>query len=247
MTAALELSDLHIRFGGLVVLDGVSLALQPGDRHAVIGPNGAGKTTLVNLVTGSLRPQRGRISFAGQDVTRLKPHRRARLGLIRTFQITSLFASFSAFENVALAVAERERVGLSLRTRRGFPSAVADEAEALGRRVGLDPGGAPVRELAYGQQRLVEFAVALALRPRVLLLDEPAAGLSPSDHELLLGALDALPPEAAVLLIEHDMGLVFRFARRVSVLAGGAVLAEGPPEEIGRDPRVREIYLGTRA
>jgi len=247
MTAALDLSGLHIRFGGLVVLDGVSLALQPGDRHAVIGPNGAGKTTLVNLVTGSLRPQRGRISFAGQDVTRLKPHRRARLGLVRTFQITSLFASFSALENVALAVAERERVGVSLRTRRGFPSAVADEAEALGRRVGLDPGSAPVRELAYGQQRLVEFAVALALRPRVLLLDEPAAGLSPSDHELLLGALDALPPEAAVLLIEHDMGLVFRFARRVSVLAGGAVVAEGTPEEIGRDQRVREIYLGTRA
>jgi branched-chain amino acid transport system ATP-binding protein len=247
MTAALDLSDLHIRFGGLVVLDGVSLALQPGDRHAVIGPNGAGKTTLVNLVTGSLRPQRGRILFAGEDVTRLKPHRRARLGLVRTFQITSLFASFSALENVALAVAERERVGFSLRTRRGFPSAVADEAEALGRRVRLDPGSAPVRELAYGQQRLVEFAVALALRPRVLLLDEPAAGLSPSDHELLLGALDALPPEAAVLLIEHDMGLVFRFARRVSVLAGGAVVAEGTPEEIGRDPKVREIYLGTRA
>jgi branched-chain amino acid transport system ATP-binding protein len=247
MTAALELNRLRMRFGGLRVLDGVSLALRPGDRHAVIGPNGAGKTTLVNLITGRLRPQHGTILFGGRDVTRLPMHRRTRLGLVRTFQISSLFGGFSALENIALAVAERERCGLSLRTRRGFPSAVADEAEAIGLQVGLPrANGAPVRELAYGQQRLVEFALALALRPRVLLLDEPAAGLARADHERLIAALATLPPEVAVLLIEHDMALVFRFARRVSVLAAGAILAEGTPAEIAGNQEVRDIYLGTR-
>lgn len=245
MSPVLQLSALGVRFGGLNVLNDVSLALAPGDRHAVIGPNGAGKTTLVNVVAGRLRPQRGRVSFAGRDVTRLPPHRRARLGLVRTFQITSPFATFSALENVALAVAERHGLGLLPRVR-GLPSAIADEAEAIGRQLGLDLGPAPVGELAYGQQRLVEFAVALALRPRVLLLDEPAAGLSPADHDLLLGALGALPSDAAVLLIDHDMDLVFRFARRVTVLAGGTVVAEGAPEDIRRDPVVRETYLGTR-
>ena len=248
MTAALELRRLVMRFGGLVVTDDVSLTLRPGARHALIGPNGAGKTTLVDLVTGRLRPRGGTVHLAGRDVTALPQHRRARLGLARTFQITSLFASFSALENVALVVAEREGFGRSVRGRRGFPGRVADEAEAIGRRMGL--GGfatTPVRELAYGQQRLVELAVALASRPRVLLLDEPAAGLRAADHAVILDALDALPPEVAVLLIEHDMPLVFRFAREVTVLAEGAVIARGTPEAVRADARVRAAYLGTRA
>lgn len=248
MTAALTIENLVMRFGGLVVTDGVSLSLQPGARHALIGPNGAGKTTLVNLVTGRLRPRSGTIRLAGQDITALPQHRRTRLGLVRNFQVTNLFASFSALENIALAIAERDGRGLSLRSRRGFASHVADEAEVVGRLMGLGGiGTGSVAGLAYGQQRLVELAVALALRPRVLLLDEPAAGLPAGDHAMILDALDALPVEVAVLLIEHDMPLVFRFAHVITVLAGGAVIAEGTPDAIRGDARVRAAYLGTRA
>ena len=236
-----------MRFGGLVVTNGVSLALAPGARHALIGPNGAGKTTLVNLITGRLRPRSGTVRLAGRDVTALPQHQRTRLGLVRNFQLTNLFPSFSAFENVALAVAERDGHGLSLRSRRGFASPVADEAEAVARRMGLGGiGTAPVSGLAYGQQRLVELAVALALRPLVLLLDEPAAGLPAADHAVILDALDRLPAEVAVLLIEHDMPLVFRFARAITVLAEGTVIAEGTPHVIRADPRVRAVYLGSR-
>jgi branched-chain amino acid transport system ATP-binding protein len=248
VTAALALDHLMMRFGGLVVTNDVSLTLQPGARHALIGPNGAGKTTLVNLVTGRLRPRAGTVRLAGQDVTGLPQHRRIRLGLVRNFQVTNLFPSFSAFENIALAVTEREGRGLSLRSRQGFASHVADEAEAIGRRMRLGGVGvAPVRGLAYGQQRLVELAVALALRPRVLLLDEPAAGLPAADHAMILDALDELPAEVAVLLIEHDMPLVFRFARAITVLAEGAVIAEGTPDDIRDNAGVRAAYLGTRA
>jgi len=247
MTAALAMENLVMRFGGLVVTNGVSLSLEPGARHALIGPNGAGKTTLVNLVTGRLRPRSGTIHLAGQDVTALPQHRRTRLGLVRNFQVTNLFASFSALENIALGIAERDGHGLSLRSRRGFASYVADEAEALGRRMGLGGiGTASVVGLAYGQQRLVELAVALALRPRVLLLDEPAAGLPAADHAMILDALEALPADVAVLLIEHDMPLVFRFARDITVLAEGAVIAQGTPDAIRGDARVRAAYLGTR-
>ncbi len=248
MTPALELRHLVMRFGGLVVTNDVSLELAPGARHALIGPNGAGKTTLVNQVTGRLRPVGGSVLLAGQDVTGLAQHRRTRLGLVRNFQVTNLFRSFSAFENIALAVAERERRGLSLRSRRGFPGHVADESEQIAQRMGLGAvGGRLVRDLAYGQQRLVELALALALRPRVLLLDEPAAGLPASDHAMILDALDQLPEEVAVLLIEHDMPLVFRFAREITVLAEGAVIARGAPDEIRGDPAVRAVYLGTRS
>ena len=247
MIAALAAENLVMRFGGLVVTNGVSMSLQPGARHALIGPNGAGKTTLVNLITGRLRPRSGTIRLAGHDITGLPQHRRTKLGLVRNFQVTNLFASFSALENIALAIAERDGHGLSLRSRRGFPSYVADEAEALGRRMGLGSIGAGrVTGLAYGQQRLVELAVALALRPRVLLLDEPAAGLPAADHAMILDALDALPADVAVLLIEHDMPLVFRFARDITVLAEGAVIAEGAPDVIRGDARVRAAYLGTR-
>ena len=247
MSAALAAENLVMRFGGLVVTNGVSMSLQPGARHALIGPNGAGKTTLVNLITGRLRPRSGTIRLAGQDITGLPQHRRTKLGLVRNFQVTNLFASFSALENIALAIAERDGHGLSLRSRRGFPSYVADEAEALGRRMGFGGiGVGRVTGLAYGQQRLVELAVALALRPRVLLLDEPAAGLPAADHAMILDALDALPADVAVLLIEHDMPLVFRFARDITVLAEGAVIAEGAPDAIRGNARVRAAYLGTR-
>lgn len=245
---ALELSDLTMRFGGLVVTDGVCLVLEPGARHALIGPNGAGKTTLVNLVTGGLRPRSGSVRLAGQDVTALPPHRRTRLGLVRNFQVTNLFASFSALENIALAVGEREGLGLSLRSRRGFASHIADEAQVIGQGMRLGGvGNAMVRDLAYGQQRLVELAVAMALRPRVLLLDEPAAGLPAADHAMILQALEALPDHVAVLLIEHDMPLVFSFAREITVLAEGAVIARGPPEAIRQNTRVRAAYLGMRS
>ena len=248
MTAALELRNLVMRFGGLVVTNDVSLVLEPGARHALIGPNGAGKTTLVNQVTGRLRPASGSVHLAGQDVTPLPQHRRTRLGLVRNFQVTNLFPSFTAHENIALAVAERERRGLSLRSRRGFPAHVADEAEQIAGRMRLgEVGGRLVRDLAYGQQRLVELALALALRPHVLLLDEPAAGLPPSDHAMILDALDRLPQDVAVLLIEHDMELVFRFARTITVLAEGAVIARGPPAAVRADPAVRAVYLGSRS
>ena len=248
MSEALRLKNLTMRFGGLVVTNDVSLALDAGARHALIGPNGAGKTTLVNIVTGRLRPKSGAVLLDGRDVTNLPQHRRTRLGLVRNFQVTNLFPSFSALENVALAIVERESRGLSLGSRRGFPTHVADEAEEIGHRMGLGHvGTAAVRELAYGQQRLVELAVAMALRPRVLLLDEPAAGLPVADHAMILEALDALPGDVAVLLIEHDMPLVFRFAREITVLAEGAVIARGSPDAIRQDGRVRAAYLGRRS
>ncbi len=244
----LELSNLHMSFGGLVVTNDVSLSLAIGARHALIGPNGAGKTTLVDQITGRLRPLRGTIRLAGIDVTRLPQHRRTRLGLARNFQVTNLFSSFSAFENIALAVAEREGRGLSLASMRGFPSDVADQAEDIARRMHLaEVGHRRVSDLAYGQQRLVELAIALALRPKVMILDEPAAGLPAGDHAMILDALDRLPVHVAVLLIEHDMPLVFRFAREITVLAEGMVIARGAPEAIRGDERVRTAYLGTRS
>ena len=247
LTPALDLRNLVMRFGGLLVTNDVSLVLEPGARHALIGPNGAGKTTVVNQVTGRLRPVSGTVHVAGRDVTSIPQHRRTRLGLVRNFQVTNLFQSFSALENIALAVAERERRGLSLRSRHGFPTHVADEAEAIAGRMGLGPiGASPVRDLAYGQQRLVELALALALCPRVLLLDEPAAGLPPADHAMILDALDRLPEDVAVLLIEHDMPLVFRFAREITVLAEGTVIARGTADQVRADPAVRAVYLGTR-
>ncbi len=247
MTAALTLQNLSMRFGGLHVTRDVSLTLAQGARHALIGPNGAGKTTLVNLITGALKPLSGSIALEGRDITALPIHARARLGLSRNFQITSLFPSFTAYENIALAIAEREGQSLDLRPARGFANDVADEAEAIGKRMRLgEVGNRRVRDLPYGQQRLVEIAVAMAMRPRVLLLDEPAAGLPAADHAIILEVIDDLPGDVAIMLIEHDMGLVFRFAREITVLAEGAVLARGAPDAIREDPRVRAAYLGRR-
>jgi ABC-type branched-subunit amino acid transport system ATPase component len=245
MTAVLEVRAIDKHFGGLHVTRAVSLALNAGDRVALIGPNGAGKTTLVNQISGVFAPSKGSIHLAGEDVTRRSQAERVRRGLARTFQITTLAPHLAVQRQVELALFEREGLtGRAWRSIDGYP-ALAAEARALLGQLGLgDHAGWPTERLAYGEQRLVEMALALALRPRVLLLDEPMAGVPKSDGARLLAALDALPKDLAVLIIEHDMDLVFRFARRIVVLAEGAVLVEGSPEAIRSDPQVRAAYLG---
>ncbi|MBK6866115.1 MAG: ABC transporter ATP-binding protein [Ideonella sp.] len=245
MTALLETRALDKHFGGLHVTRSVSLALQAGDRVALIGPNGAGKTTLVHQISGVLPSTSGQVLVNGEDVTRRSQAARVRLGLARTFQITTLAPHLPVQRQVELALFEREGLtGRAWRSIDAYPPITA-EARALLARLGLgEHAGLPTERLAYGEQRLVEIALALALKPRVLLLDEPMAGVPQGDGERLLGALDSLPAELAVLIIEHDMDLVFRFARRIVVLCEGAVLADGAPEAIRRDPRVRAAYLG---
>jgi branched-chain amino acid transport system ATP-binding protein len=245
MTAVLEVRALDKHFGGLHVTRVVSLSLHAGDRLALIGPNGAGKTTLVNQISGVIAPTKGSIHLAGVDVTKRSQAERVRAGLARTFQITTLAPQLEVQRQVELALFEREGLtGRAWRSIDAYP-ALAAEARALLGRLGLgEHAGLPTEQLAYGEQRLVEMALALALRPKVLLLDEPMAGVPKGDAARLLDALEALPPELAVLIIEHDMDLVFRFARRIVVLAEGAVLAEGSPDEIRSHPAVRAAYLG---
>jgi ABC-type branched-subunit amino acid transport system ATPase component len=245
MTAALEIRQLDKRFGGLHVTRAVSMQLQVGDRLALIGPNGAGKTTLVNLISGVLPPDAGQVLLAGDDLTRRTQAQRVRAGLARTFQITTLAPHLPVQRQVELALFEREGLtGRAWRSIDGYP-VLAAEARMLLESLGLGAMAAVATErLAYGEQRLVEMALALALKPRVLLLDEPMAGVPQGEAARLLDALAALPADLAVLIIEHDMDLVFRFARRIVVLADGAVLADGTPEQIRRDPAVRSAYLG---
>jgi ABC-type branched-subunit amino acid transport system ATPase component len=245
--AALETRGLHKSFGGLSVTAGVDLRLERGSRQALIGPNGAGKTTLLNLISGALAPDAGGVYLDGRDVTRLPQHARARRGLARTFQINQLFPGLAVVDHVALALGERQ--GSSRRFWRplGADRALLDEAFALLEDLGLgDDTLAPVGTLPYGRQRLVEIALALAARPNVLLLDEPAAGVPAAESHLILDAIAALPAEIAVLIVEHDMDVVFRFARRITVMAGGAILTEGTSEAIAADERVRAVYLGRR-
>ena len=242
---ALETVGLCRNFGALAVTDNVSLRLPVGARHALIGPNGAGKTTLVNLLAGVLRPSAGQILLGGEDVTSFAPNRRVRRGLARTFQINQLFADMLVLENLGVAVAERRGVGARWWRRARAEQAAMEEARALAEPFRLAPVlDRRVGALSYGQQRLVEIAMALACRPRVLLLDEPAAGVPESEREDILAAVAALPTDVAVLLIEHDMDLVFRFATSISVLVAGAVLVEGTQAEVAADKRVREVYLG---
>ncbi|MEQ1406795.1 ABC transporter ATP-binding protein [Neorhizobium sp. Rsf11] len=248
MSVLFEVRNLRKNFGGLVVTNDVSLAMAPGDRVALIGPNGAGKTTFVNLVTGNLRPDSGHVFLGGEDVTRLKAAKRVRRGLIRSFQVTRLFQDMTPEEHVALAILQRERqAGKMFGHYSGKPE-VMDEVRKILDRLGLiELSHLKVREIAYGQQRLLEIALAMALRPRMLLLDEPAAGVPQSETTRIEQALNSLPPDLAVLMIDHDMDLVFRFARRVVVLAAGTVIFDGSPKDVTQDQRVREAYLGNYA
>ncbi len=245
MSAVLETRSLCKSFGALTVAANIDFRLEAGARHALIGPNGAGKTTFVNMLTGRLAPSSGRILLGGENITRLAQAARVARGLGRTFQINTLFRDLSVLDNVALGVAERRGVaGRMWRPASGYRE-IRDESMALLATLGLaEDAPRRVLDLPYGKQRLVEIAIALGLRPKVLLLDEPAAGVPSVDAERILQVLDRLPPDIAILIIEHDMDLVFRFARRITVLVQGEVLVEGPPNEIGRDRRVHQVYLG---
>ena len=244
---ALETRGLNKSFGALTVANAVEFRLEPGTRHALIGPNGAGKTTFVNLVTGALRPSAGQICLEGVDITHLPQAARVKRGLVRTFQITALFRRLSVLENVTLAVCERQGIGGRLFRPAGHHRAAIEEAHSLLERLGLeDEALRTVHTLAYGRQRLVEIAVALALSPKVLLLDEPAAGVPSSESGMIIDIIESLPSDIALLIIEHDMDLVFRLAQRITVMVQGSVLVEGPPETIAADSRVRQVYLGER-
>jgi len=248
MSALLEVEGLSKNFGGLQVSSDITMSLRPGDRCALIGPNGAGKTTFVNLVTGVIPPTAGTIRLAGQDVTRLPAAERVRRGLIRSFQVARLFKSMTVREHLELAVLQRERRTFRLFASVARTPGLADEVAGLLDTMGLGAVAlVPVGSLAYGQQRLLEIALALAMRPKVLILDEPAAGVPHAESQRILDAIDRLPTDLAVLMIEHDMDLVFRFARSIVVLAQGRLLCSGTAQEIVADPRVREVYLGSRA
>jgi ABC-type branched-subunit amino acid transport system ATPase component len=244
---ALEALALYKSFGALAVAQGIDLRLPHGARHALIGPNGAGKTTLINLIAGTLAPSAGRIRLHGRDVTDLPQHARARLGIARTFQINQLFGDLAVIDNVALAVAERTGASRHFWRPLGREDALLDEAFLLLETLGLAPVALqPIRTLPYGHQRIVEIAIALAARPQVLLLDEPAAGVPAAETRAILEAIERLRDDIAVLIVEHDMDLVFRFARGITVMVGGAILAEGTRDEIAADARVRAAYLGHR-
>jgi ABC-type branched-subunit amino acid transport system ATPase component len=223
----------------------VSFKLEAGARRALIGPNGAGKTTFVNLLTGVLRPSHGTILLKGQDITAASQAERVKLGIARTFQINRLFRGLSVLENVYIAVAERVGAARDIVRPAGWRKDVIEEAMQLLEMVKLqDYARLRVSELPYGRQRLVEIAIALGLKPEVLLLDEPAAGVPSAESHIILDAVASLPPQIGVLIIEHDMDLVFRFAQRITVLVGGAIFAEGTPKEIGSNADVRAVYLG---
>ena len=245
MTAALEVQGLNKAFGALPVTRDVNLTLERGARRALIGPNGAGKTTLINLITGVLKPSSGKVLLNGEDITGVSQADRARRGLARTFQINQLFRGLTVLENLCMTVGERDGHCNNLWRSAGANPTVIDEAlnhlESL--RL-VDDALKLVRELPYGRQRLVEIAIALAQKPRVLLLDEPAAGVPSSESHLILDVVASLDPDIAVLIIEHDMDVVYRFAKQITVLVQGAVLVEGAPDAIMNDERVRAVYLG---
>jgi branched-chain amino acid transport system ATP-binding protein len=241
----LQTTGLEKRFGGIVATNDVNLSVEKGARHALIGPNGAGKTTFINLLTGVLRPSAGRIMLEGKDITDSSPHQRVRLGMARTFQINQLFLDLTPLESVGLVVSERLGSGADWWRVVGTKSAVTGEiVEIIDRFHLTDVMLDRVAVLPYGKQRLLEIALAFACRPQVLLLDEPAAGVPEAERHELLATIEALPADVTVLLIEHDMDLVFSFADRISVLVNGALFVDGAPEEVAKDPRVKAVYLG---
>jgi branched-chain amino acid transport system ATP-binding protein len=247
MSVILETRKLCKSFGALTVAESIDFRLETGARHALIGPNGAGKTTFVNVLTGRLAPSSGQILFGGDDITRLRQSARVKRGLGRTFQINTLFRDMPVLDNVALGIAERSGIaGRIWRTANSYRE-IRDEGMDLLATLGLaDDAATRVLDLPYGKQRLVEIAIALGLKPTVLLLDEPAAGVPSTESGRILEVLDSLPKDIAILIIEHDMDVVFRFAQRITVLVQGEVLVEGPPGEIAKDRRVHEVYLGER-
>ena len=241
----LSAQGLVMRFGGITATNNVTLNLQRGARHALIGPNGAGKTTLINLLTGVLEPTAGRITLDGQDITGLAPHQRVRRGMVRTFQINQLFDTLTPLETLALTVSQHRGLGGKWWQALGSNAAVNQRCEELLEQFHLTSVmNQSTHVLAYGKRRLLEIAIALACEPRVLLLDEPVAGVPAGEREELLQTVAALPADVSVLLIEHDMDLVFSFARRMTVLVNGTVLTEGEPDQIANDPRVKAVYLG---
>jgi branched-chain amino acid transport system ATP-binding protein len=242
---ALSTRGLNKSFGSLVVANEIEIALPRGVRYALIGPNGAGKTTLINLMTGMLRPDSGQIALGGEDITGLGPEQRVRRGLVRTFQINSLFPHLTPLEAVTLTICERERTARTWWRPVSDDRAAIDEAYDILKSLMLGESCyRQTRELPYGQQRLLEIALALATRPKVLLLDEPAAGVPREESAELFTAITSLSQDITVLFIEHDMELVFRLAASIIVMVSGGILLEGTPEEISADPRVREVYLG---
>jgi branched-chain amino acid transport system ATP-binding protein len=243
--SALSTRGLDKSFGSLVVAKDIELNLPQGERYALIGPNGAGKTTLINLITGMLKPDRGQIFLGDDEITTLRPEQRVKCGLVRTFQINTLFPDLSALEAVTLAVCERRGYAGSWWQKLPAYADAVEEAYAI--LLSLRLGAScyrPTRELAYGQQRLLEIALALATKPKVLLLDEPAAGVPQGESAELFSVIANLSQEIAVLFIEHDMNVVFRFAHRIIVMVGGRILVQGTPKDIAADTRVREVYLG---
>ena len=245
MAAVLQTEKLCKSFGALTVAQNIDFRLHAGDRHALIGPNGAGKTTFVNMLMGALPPTSGRIHLGGEDITRVRQAGRVKRGLGRTFQINTLFSHLPVLDNVALGIAERRDVARRMWKPASSHKEIIEESQELLSTLGIaDDALTRVIDLPYGKQRLVEIAIALGLHPKVLLLDEPAAGVPSTESERILNVLDHLPADIAILIIEHDMDLVFRFAKRITVLVQGEVLVEGPPEEVRRDKRVHEVYLG---
>ena len=244
-TTVLSAQGLVMRFGGITATNNVTLNLHKGARHALIGPNGAGKTTLINLLTGVLQPTEGKIVLEGQDITHLAPHQRVHRGMVRTFQINQLFDSMTPLETLRMVVSQYRGLGGKWWQALGARADINARCDALLEQFHLtEVMHQETRVLAYGKRRLLEIAIALACEPRVLLLDEPVAGVPAGEREELLQTVAALPADVSILLIEHDMDLVFSFARRMTVLVNGTVLTEGDPEQIANDPQVKAVYLG---
>ena len=241
----LSAQGLVMRFGGITATNNVTLNLRKGARHALIGPNGAGKTTLINLLTGVLQPTEGRIILEGHDITRLAPNQRVQRGMVRTFQINQLFDTLTPLQTLALTVSQHLGLGTKWWQPLGRNPQVAERCAQLLEQFHLtEVMNQPTQLMAYGKRRLLEIAVALACEPRVLLLDEPVAGVPAGEREELLQTVAALPADVSVLLIEHDMDLVFSFANFMTVLVNGTLLTEGTPEHIANDPQVKAVYLG---